>query len=334
MTITPQPDADLTTMMHKVFADLPEVDERTTDVDLDRTAWATLRDLGLTGMMSEQGATWVDTVALLRAAAAHHVSVPLVEHDVLAQWLRQLAGLPLSSEPSTACLVTHGGAVNVPWASQVDRLVVLSSLHGIVRVTDLPASSLEIAPARGAAGLPEDLVTVPLEALDGPHVEPAHLDELRVRDALARSAQMTGAMQAAVELSRDYALQRQQFGRPIAQFQAVQHLFVEAAAECALSVAAVDTAAAAAELEGTGSPRVHDLVSAAVSVCTHAATVVSRNAHQIHGAIGTTLEYPLHRLTRPLWAWRSGLGGPLPWERDLATRLIDDPTPLWFQVTR
>lgn len=334
MTIAPQPDVDLTTMMHKVFTDLPDVDERTTDVDLDRGTWQTLRDLGLTGMLSEQGATWADAVALLRAAAAHHVPVPLVEHDVLAQWLRQVAGLPLSPEPSTACLVTDDGAASVPWASQVDRLVVLSSLHGVARVTDLPASSLEIAPARGAAGLPEDRVVVPWEALDGPEVEPAHVDELRVREALARTAQMTGAMQAAVDLSRDYALQRRQFGRPIAQFQAVQHLFVEAAAECAIAVAAVDAAAAAAELEGTGSPRVRDLVSTAVSVCAHAATVVSRNAHQVHGAIGTTLEYPLHRLTRPLWAWRSMLGGPRPWERDLATRLLDDPTPLWFQATR
>jgi acyl-CoA dehydrogenase len=38
-------------------------------------------------------------------------------------------------------------------------------------------------------------------------------------------------------------------------------------------------------------------------------------AHQVHGAIGATVEYPLHLLTRSIWAWREDFGSEAEWSR-------------------
>jgi hypothetical protein len=49
-------------------------------------------------------------------------------------------------------------------------------------------------------------------------------------------------------------------------------------------------------------------VAAAKSVAADAATIATAAAHQAHGAMGMTQEYPLHILTRRLWAWTREYG--------------------------
>jgi acyl-CoA dehydrogenase len=49
-------------------------------------------------------------------------------------------------------------------------------------------------------------------------------------------------------------------------------------------------------------------VAVARSVCGHSGSVVVRNAHQVHGAIGTTMEHVLHRVTLPILAWTNDFG--------------------------
>ena len=46
-------------------------------------------------------------------------------------------------------------------------------------------------------------------------------------------------------------------------------------------------------------------------------------AHQAHGAIGMTKEYPLHYLTRRLWAWRTEGGGHHRWADLLGHTLVE-----------
>ena len=45
----------------------------------------------------------------------------------------------------------------------------------------------------------------------------------------------------------------------------------------------------------------------------------TRAAHQAHGAMGVTREYPLHQLSRRLWAWRHDYGTATMWRRRLGT---------------
>ena len=58
-------------------------------------------------------------------------------------------------------------------------------------------------------------------------------------------------------------------------------------------------------------------VAAARVVTDEAITVGTRAAHQAHGAMGVTREYPLHHLTRRLWSWRHEWGTTTEWRRRL-----------------
>ena len=46
-------------------------------------------------------------------------------------------------------------------------------------------------------------------------------------------------------------------------------------------------------------------------------------AHQVHGGIGFTEEYPLHPLTRRLWAWRSEFGNDAFWGKRLGANITE-----------
>ena len=136
----------------------------------------------------------------------------------------------------------------------------------------------------------------------------------RPRGGLMRAVQMTGAMDAAVDLTVRHAAERRQFGRPLAAFQAVQQLSAEAAAEAALARAATDAAlmeALATDFAGGG---LLFAIAVARSVCGHSGSTVVRNAHQVHGAIGTTREHVLHRVTMPILAWTNDFGSVAEWD--------------------
>jgi acyl-CoA dehydrogenase len=140
----------------------------------------------------------------------------------------------------------------------------------------------------------------------------------RLRGALMRAVQMTGAMDAAVDLTVQHAAGRKQFGRPLAAFQAVQQLTADAAAEAALARAATDAAlmqAVATQFAGDG---LLFSIAVARSVCGHSGSTVVRDAHQVHGAIGTTREHVLHRVTMPILAWTNDFGSVAEWDALLA----------------
>jgi acyl-CoA dehydrogenase len=56
-------------------------------------------------------------------------------------------------------------------------------------------------------------------------------------------------------------------------------------------------------------------------------------AHQVHGAIGFTIEYGLHRLTRRLWSWRSDFGSDAHWAGWLGARVAAaGPDRFWADI--
>jgi acyl-CoA dehydrogenase len=128
-----------------------------------------------------------------------------------------------------------------------------------------------------------------------------------------------------------YAGERQQFGRPLGKFQAIQMELAEMAGEVTAVTALTDAAVQAMD---RGSDFV--LAAAAAKVRAGAAVeVVARLAHQVHGAIGFTQEHKLHHLTRRLWSWRDEAGSELVWSRVLGAGLLaDGPDVLWPALTR
>jgi acyl-CoA dehydrogenase len=125
--------------------------------------------------------------------------------------------------------------------------------------------------------------------------------------ALGRCLQLTGAMAAALDLSLQYVQDRKQFGRSLSKFQAVQHGLAVAAEEIAASTAITDLVVARVVANGPGGAGLAPLMDAAALVVAHAVDVVYDHCHQVHGAIGFTREYALHRHSLDLLRWREDL---------------------------
>jgi acyl-CoA dehydrogenase len=132
---------------------------------------------------------------------------------------------------------------------------------------------------------------------------------LRRRGALTRIVLMAGAADRIRDITVRYTGERHQFGKPIGRFPGVQQHVVNVAQQAAMLEMAADLvcAAAAADPGLTGQAATFQL-AAAKSVAADAATIATAAAHQAHGAMGMTQEYPLHFLTRRLWAWTREYG--------------------------
>lgn len=132
---------------------------------------------------------------------------------------------------------------------------------------------------------------------------------------------MAGAMGQALALSIEHVNTRQQFGRPLGKFQAVQ----QSLAVMACEVRAVEAAAAAlaARLDAVGlDPAAADFEMAAAKLrANRAVGVVTAIAHQVHGAIGFTAEYELNRVTIPLMRWRGEHGNDAYWAARLGRQV-------------
>ena len=120
-----------------------------------------------------------------------------------------------------------------------------------------------------------------------------------------------------LEQTITYATDREQFGRPISKFQAVQHMLAVMAAEVAAALRAVG-----AGVDALDSNRALAEVASAKSRVGEAITVVAEASHQVHGAIGFTHEHRLHHSTRRLWAWRDEFGTEVFWQRRLGEVLV------------
>jgi alkylation response protein AidB-like acyl-CoA dehydrogenase len=115
------------------------------------------------------------------------------------------------------------------------------------------------------------------------------------------AAEIAGTAQAAVDLTAKYLKEREQFGRPLSAFQALQHRL----AECAVQVEGVRWLAR--EAIGLGVPAA--LAAGAAVAAAGAARLITQETHQLTGAMGFTLEYDLHVWSLRLQTLRTEGGG-------------------------
>lgn len=108
------------------------------------------------------------------------------------------------------------------------------------------------------------------------------------------AAQAVGIAQAALEESIEYSKNRQQFGRPIAKFQAIQWMLSEMATKVE---AARYLVLNAAYVKDQGK-RISKEAAMAKLFAAEAAVDVTNKAIQVHGGYGYTKEYPVERLYR------------------------------------
>lgn len=124
------------------------------------------------------------------------------------------------------------------------------------------------------------------------------LEAMRDCALALQMAEAAGLLDRLLALTIDYTLQRRQFGRPIADFQALQHRMVDMYLSCELARSANRLAEQA--LVGPAGDRAHGIALAmttTIDACRH----VAREAVQLHGGIGMTDELPLaHYVKRAL----------------------------------
>lgn len=340
----PVVDPDLVAMMEAVFTEYRDAHPHAPVALRDAELWRRLDELGLVRLTGAEdvggsGAGWFEAAELLAAATRHAVRIPLAEHDLLACWLLDAAGMRNAGGDSVVRTVgrlnAEGTARNVPWAKGADRIALVwpvgSGYHG----ADVKIEDVRITAGHNAIGEPRDSVSADLSTLDGVPVAAALVEQLGLKAALIRSIQICSALDRIVELSIQHAVSRVQFGRPLSRFQAVQSLIADLAAEAALARAATESALTQAVGTEWSADDLEFRVAVARSCTGHAASVVVRNAHQVHGAMGTTREHRLHGFTRAALAWRSEFGSVRYWDEKVTeVALGAGAGGLWSTIAR
>jgi acyl-CoA dehydrogenase len=274
--------------------------------------------------------------AVLRAAAATAVPLPVAE-TALAGWLLTRHNLEIPTGVLSAAsfsaeekLTLENGRVSgrlerVPWGRNAIGVVALAGGNLVL----IDPKSGALTEGVNMAAEPRDTIVfkgaTPL-AIGGS----ASAEQILARCAAVRAVQLAEAAARVLEISVEYAGQRKQFGKPIGGFQAIQHQLAAAAGE----VASARVAARQAYLAlATGRNEVF-ACAIAKARANDAAGAVARIGHQVHGAIGFTQEYQLHRFTRRIQSWRGEFGASAFWNRRLGELVLNDNSQsLWSIVT-
>jgi alkylation response protein AidB-like acyl-CoA dehydrogenase len=133
-------------------------------------------------------------------------------------------------------------------------------------------------------------------------------------------AEMTGGMQRLLEMTVEYAKTRKQFGRPIGQFQAVQHLCADMLVYTESSRSAAYYAAWAIQ---EGVPEAPLAVSVAKAYASDAYREVGNRAIQVHGGMGFTWENDAHLFYRRAKASELAFGDAA-YHRERIAKLVID----------
>jgi alkylation response protein AidB-like acyl-CoA dehydrogenase len=156
--------------------------------------------------------------------------------------------------------------------------------------------------------------------LAGPDGRGAPLGALLDRAALALCAELCGVAARVLEQSVAYARTREQFGRPIGSFQAIQHRCADMLVDLEGARSATYLAADALE---AGDADGHLVACMAKAFCSEACSRIAAAGIQIHGGQGFTWEQDLHLYYRRAKARELTLGDAA-WHREEVARILLD----------
>lgn len=307
----------------------------------DRTggAWKELSEggfhlVGVPEAAGGSGGSLGELAVVVDVAAFHAVPVPVAETACLAGWLLAHAGLSVPAGMTVASLdearghlqdgvLRLSGRLRVPWARHADHVVTMARCAEENLVAVIPGDAgAELVTAENLAGEPRDLLVLDGVAAAASAPAPPGLDAtaLLMRGALARSVQLAAAARAVLVSARHYVTEREQFGRPLARFQAVQQHLAALAAEVTAMQVSAEAAVAAVEHEDADA---EVAVAAAKATTSAGARQAAAIGHQLHGALGYSGEHHLGAVTTRLWAWREEFGNESHWHDHLAAALHD-----------
>jgi acyl-CoA dehydrogenase len=297
----------------------------------DEELWRNLEETGLSRLTSSEDAGPAEVAIVLKGLASHAGAVPIAETDLLAMWLAAKAGVEVpDSGPLTLAIADAelrddrltGTAHDVPWPDSA--VVVLAARTDEGLFVDVLADE-PTAVTHNLAGEPRGTFSFDIEVRH--KLDSQVADELNRRGAWARCVQVIGALDAARDLTVAYTSERVQFGRPLSKFQAVQHSLAEMAGEIERARAASELAITAATDFGFGNAATDYAVTVAKIATGRAVESVTTIAHQLHGAIGVTVEHRLWLFTMRARSWTDDFGTTMHYARRLGRLALaaDDP---------
>jgi hypothetical protein len=210
--------------------------------------------------------------------------------------LHRVMGASLGVEPATVVLPAFGTTAR-------------PTVRGLAL---LAPSGLD---ARPIAGLDPGLGLVEVSGAIAVDADPAAWAGAVAAGQRALASELVGASATMLDLAREHALERIQFGVPIASFQAVRHRLADSLVAVESARGAIDAAWEA------GSP--FD-AAVAKAIAGRGARLVARHAQQVLAGIGFTMEHPLHRYVRRVRLLDGLLGDARSLTRAMGEQLLRD----------
>jgi acyl-CoA dehydrogenase len=337
----------------KIFADLADAQTINRDKQGGWKAplWQALTEAGLPlAWVPEDcggsGASLAEGFGVLSAAGRFAIAVPLAE-TMLAGWLLSQAKITSPEGEMTVAPASprdritqnadgslSGRARGVPFAKVAKHIAVLAQGGSGASIALVEAGKCRIEAGIGIGGDNSDTVT--LDKVQPITLKPApkgfDQQRLMLMGGVARSLQIAGALESMLDISVRYSNERVAFEKKISKFQAVQHNLAKLAGESAAALAAATSAADAIANSTSFDDEVFLEAVAAKIRCSEAAEKGGAIAHQVHGAIGFTIEHILHRYSLRALAWRDDFGSESYWAVELgklvAARGADELWPL------
>lgn len=296
------------------------VTESASDADLD----AALDDLGWTDALDADRATAVPV--LFECLGAAHATSSALDW-LLAAVLGTATGRPAVVLPALRscdppgrvdagrCMVEGLGTAAL---GRSGAALVMTKAPAGVAAFSIATEALERRPVHGldpALGLFEVTGAFDVDpTTDGPR---ADWEGAVAVGQLALGSELVGAARAMLELARVHALERIQFGRPIATFQAVRHRLAE-------TLVAVE--AAAALLDAAWEDPSPVTAGMAKAFAGQSARSAARHCQQVLAGIGFTTEHPLHLFIRRTIVLDQLLGGGSQLTRQLGADILRSST--------
>ncbi len=238
------------------------------------------------GAVAATAAAIDDAATVRRIVAGDRIILP-----ALAEGPRMLGDEPPGTAASPDTTLS-GSKHGVPFAGDADGFLVSASADGKALLYLVDAADASIEPAATMDGAVAGLLILhgcAARPACGSNGASATLARLLDAMHLAAAAELLGVMEGAHAIALDYLKVREQFGKPIGSFQALQHRAVDSLTAIEMCRSLIYQAASAIDARGCTS----GLASAAMSLTARNAMTVTKTAIQMHGGIGFTDEHDI-----------------------------------------
>ena len=268
--------------------------------------------------------------ALLPKLATGDLKVTLAQLEPSGRW--DADGIQLAAKADGGGFVLSGTKLFVPDAHVADQMVVAARTPGskgadgislflidarAPGITTTQLKTMDQTRRLGEVVLKD--VRVPADRVLGTVGGGwALLDRVIDRGKVGLCAEMCGGAQRVLEMSVDYAKVREQFGKPIGSFQAIQHKCANMLVEVESSKSVTYYAAWAVANDVAEAPLAAAMAKA---YCSDAYRHVSGEGIQIHGGIGFTWEHDMHIYFKRAKSSEVTFGDAT-WNREIVAQLI------------